>query len=330
MYPQYAGDVQTQDSQLVDTSGGPFTIGYTGTIDGTMQLDFDTACSELENVTCVHGESVSALVGEGVDAIINASNRWDVYGSGPAVHEAVEAGIPVFMLNAESGEANGVFNLSVEKEVATTSLTWMLKSMNDKGEIALYNFGDSELMRNIIEGELKGRPDITPYSFTPSYEGSNPFYDGTVKAMFAEHPNLGAIWSSEPQQDLFWIVKDDALKNKPYFECLAREDMLINWKQAFDSGSTLQCIAFIRPGGLAYEGVYTAFYYLNGYKFRSDAFVEGSNHTLRYDLITITNDTIPLWVGTSDLATMRGGKENPYTLSPMTRKRSKISGLSKK
>lgn len=317
VYPQYSGNTPSQDAQPVDTSGGPFTIGYTGAIDGRMQTDFDTACSELENTTCVHGESVTALVDQGVDAIINASNRWDLYGSGPAVHSAVEAGIPVFMLNAESEEPTGVYNLSVEKEVATTSLVWMLKSMNDKGEIALYNYGDSELMRNIIEGELNGRPEITPFSFTPSYEGSNPFSDGTVKAMLAEHPNMGAIWSSEPQQDLFWIVKDDALKNKPLIECLARKDMLINWKNAMDSGSSVKCISFIRPGGLAYDGVYAAFFYLDGSKFRADAFAQGSTNTLRFDLITLTNDNLPEWIGPK-LEAMNGGENELYTVPHLT------------
>jgi len=312
VYPQYGSQTDTQ----VNTSGGPFTIGYTGSIDGTMQLDFDTACAELENTTCVHGESVSALVDQGVDAIINASNRWDLYGSGPAVHSAVEAGIPVFMLNADSDEPNGVYNLSVDKEVATTSLAWMLKSMNDKGEIALYNYGDSGLMNSIIENELKDRPEIIPYRFTPSYEGSKPSVDGSTKALLAEHPNIGAIWSSEADQDLFWLVKDDALKNKPYFECIAKKEILIEWKNAVDVGSKLQCISFIRPGGLAYEGVYTAFFYLNGSKFRSDAFVEGT-HTLRYDLNVITNETIPLWIGPK-LDPLRGGEKEPYTVPPMT------------
>ncbi|MPM14014.1 hypothetical protein SDC9_60374 [bioreactor metagenome] len=317
MYPQYSESAQTQDAQPVETSGGPFTIGYTGAIDGSMQTDFDTACSELENTTCVHGESVSALVEQGVDAIINASSRWDLYGSGPAVHSAVEAGIPVFMLNADSNEPNGVYNLSVDKEVATTSLVWMIKSMNDKGEIALYNFGDSELMRNIIDGELNGRPEITPYSFTPSYEGNNPFSDGTVKTLIAEHPNLGAIWSSEADQDLFWLVKDDTAQNKPLFECIAKKEILIEWKNQLDSGSTMQCISFIRPGGLAYDGVYTAFFYLNGSKFRADAFAQGSTNTLRFDLIMLTNENLPEWIGPK-LEAMNGGENELYTVPHLT------------
>ncbi|MEA5077860.1 MAG: hypothetical protein VB013_04745 [Anaerolineaceae bacterium] len=313
LYPQYG----SQAEEPVSTSGGPFTIGYTGSIDGTMQQDFETACSELENITCVHGENITALIDQGVDAIINASNRWDLYGSGPAVHDAVGAGIPVFMLNADSDEPNGVFNLSVEKEVATTSLVWMIKSMNDKGEIALYNFGDSGLMNNIIENELKDRPEISPYRFTPSYEGSNPFSDGTVKALLTEHPSIGGIWSSEPQQDLFWLLKDDTFKNKPLFECIAKKEILIEWKNQIDAGSTLQCVSFIRPGGMAYDGVYAAFFYLNGSKFRSDAFAQGSTNTLRFDLIMITNETIPLWIGPK-LEALNGGENELYTVPHLT------------
>ncbi len=313
VYPQYG----SQTEEPVNTSGGPFTIGYTGSIDGAMQLDFDTACSELENITCVHGESITALIDQGVDAIINASNRWDLYGSGPAVHSAVEAGIPVFMLNADSDEPNGVYNLSVENEVVTTSLAWMIKSMNAQGEIAIYNFGDSSLMNDLVEKMLGNEAGMTSYKFTPSYEGSNPFSDGTVKAMISEHPNLGAIWSSEPQQDLFWIVKEESLKNKPLIECLARKDMLISWKNELDAGSSIKCISFIRPGGLAYDGVYAAFFYLNGSKFRADAFAQGSTNTLSFDLIAITNDNLPEWIGPK-LEALNGGENELYTVPHFT------------
>lgn len=316
IYPQYGSDQpSTTDAGTSPLPGGSFTIGYTGAIDSLMQGDFDTACAELR-IECVHGESVSALTEQGVDAIVNASSRWDVYGSGPAVHEAVAHGIPVFMLNAESDEP-GVYNLSVEKEVAATSLTWMVKNLNGQGEIAIYNFGDSGYMQNIVEGILKGNPGITTLNFTPSYEGSNPFSDGEVQTLLTDHPNLGAIWSSEAQRDLFWLVQDDKLKNKPYFECEAKKEMLISWKNAMDAGNPLQCISFIRPGGTAYEGIYVAFFYLNGSRFRADAFAEGSSNTLRYDLAVLTNQNLPEWIGPK-LEALRGGESELYTFPPMT------------
>ena len=63
-----------------------------GSINPIMQKDFDTACAELD-VNCVHGENILDLIEQGVDAIVNASNRWDVMGSSPAIHEAAAQGI---------------------------------------------------------------------------------------------------------------------------------------------------------------------------------------------------------------------------------------------
>ncbi len=145
--------------------GGSFVIGYTGSLDAQTQLDLDTACSELA-LQCVHAETITDLADQGVDAIINSSNQWDVMGSAPALHAAVERGLPVFVLNAETGEP-GAYNLSAEYEIYTSTLHWLLKQMGGQGEFVYYNFGDSTYIQSIVDEVLKDYPGITAIKRTP-------------------------------------------------------------------------------------------------------------------------------------------------------------------
>lgn len=315
--PDMCGPVNAASGEAVAeetaASGQGFVIGYTGSINPNDQLGFNTACSEID-VKCVHGESISELADKGVDAIVNASNRWDAMGSYPQIQDAAGRGIPVFMLNAESSEP-GTFNLSAENEIITITLTWMFKTMNDVGGFAYYNYGGSDYIQQLVDAMLKGYPGITAIKNTPDY-GENPFSGQQVQNLIAQNASLGAIWSSEPSNELFWAAVDKANSRIPLVECPAREDMLTAWKNELDAGSALQCVSFIRPGGTAYEGIYAAFYYLSGYAFKPDMLGGEGNNTLKYDIPMITNETLPEWLNKLDL--FRVGDNEMLFLQPMT------------
>ena len=311
VYPQYGNAAITTSTG----NGGPFVIGYTGALDPTIQADIDKACSEID-AECVKGDSISALADMGVDAIVNASNRWDVMGSGPAVQEVAGHGIPIFMLNAES-DVEGVYNLSAEREIYYTTLSFMFKQMNDRGDFIYYNFGDSGYIQNQVEAVLKGYPDITAIKKPADYSG-NSFTSQDITSLIESDPNLGAIWSTEFLNNIFWGIKDAPSSHRPVVtECMARKDELISWKNELDAGNNIKCIAQIRPGGTGYEGIYVALFYLNGSQFKDDAFFEGSNNTLKYDIPTITNETLPEWIGPK-LDALRVGEGGFLQLPPMT------------
>lgn len=280
-----------------ETGGESMVIGFTGSIDPMMKLNIDQACSELQ-VECIHGENVTELVEKGVDAIVNSSNRWDVEGSAPALHDAAGSGIPIFLLNAESSEP-GIYNLSVEKEIITTSLSFMFKSMQDKGEVVWYNFGDNQYINRNVEALLKDYPEIKATKIVASYD-QNPFNENQVQNLIASNPKLGAIWSSDLFNDLFWGVVDKANSHMPLMECPAREDMLIAWKNELDAGRQVNCIAFIRPAGTGYEGIYAAYYYLSGLKFNPEKLKGEGNNTLQYAIPEITAENLPKWLGKLD------------------------------
>lgn len=290
-YPQYSQTPPATDPQ---PSRQSLVIGYTGSINPQNQLDIDTACTELA-VQCVHGENITQLADLGVDAIVNSSNKWDATGSYPAVHDAVGRGIPVFMLNAEIHE-KGVYNLSAEDEIYTTAWTWMFKTMGDQGEFVYYNFGDNGYIQNLLDQLLKEYPDITAIKKNADYNG-NSFTPQDITEMIASNPNLKAIWSSEHMNDVFWGINNKSNSHLPLTECMARKDELIAWKNEIDAGSAFQGIAFIRPGGTAYEGIHVAYLFLNGSRFKADALVGVGSNTLRYDIPVITNETLPDWIG---------------------------------
>lgn len=280
-----------------ETGDESMVIGYTGSINPMMQFNIDQACSELQ-VECLHGENVAKLVEKGVDAIVNSSNRWDVEGSALALHDAAGSGIPIFLLNAESTES-GIYNLSVENEIITTSLSFMFKSMQDKGEVVWYNFGDNNYINKIVEALLKDYPEIKATKIVANYD-QNPFTDQQVQNLIASNPKLGAIWSSDLSNDLFWGVVDEANSHTPLMECPAREDMLIAWKNELDAGRQVNCIAFIRPAGTGYESVYVAYYLLSGLKFNPEKLKGEGNNTLQYAIPEITAENLPEWLGKLD------------------------------
>ena len=74
-------------------------------------------------------------------------------------------------------------------------------------------------------------------------------------------------------------------------ESLAREDVLTAWKSGLGAGSALHCVSLVRPGGTAYEGIYVAYYFLNGYEFNPESLTGEGHNTLRYVLPQITNQT---------------------------------------
>lgn len=287
----------TEPDGTAKTGNESMVIGYTGSINPMMKLNIDQACSELQ-VECVYGENVTELVEKGVDAIVNSSNRWDVEGSGPALHDAAYSGIPIFLLNAEKDEP-GIYNISVENAIITTSLSFMFKHMQDKGEVVWYNFSDNQYINRNVEALLRDYPEIKATKIVASYD-QNPFNGQQIQNLIANNPKLGAIWSSDLSNDLFWGVVDKANTHMPLMECPAREDMLIAWKNELDAGRQVNCIAFIRPAGTGYEGIYAAYYLVSGLKFNPEKLRGDGNNTLQYPIPEITNENLSEWLGKLD------------------------------
>jgi TolB protein len=304
---------QEQAAQPKEASD--LVFGYAGEPSAVKLADLQQACEEL-GVTCVQGGSIDELVEQGVDAIIAFSSSWSVMGDWPQINAATSAGFPLYILDAETGEW-GAYNLALESDWVHASMGWMAEQMGDAGEMITFNFG-SNLIVEFMQSEMAEHPNITFTEIPVNFEDMSASSQESIAALVAEKPQLGAIWSSDPQGNIFWGLNElDATgEHYPAIMCLAREDEMLSWKNRMDEHPAFQCITTIKPGGNAYEAVYVAYYRLNGYEFAPSALGGEFGNTLLYDDATITNGNLDEWLG--KIGELRMNEWGGLEIPPMT------------
>lgn len=304
-----SNEVQEQDT------GQGFVIGYEdneNNMSDQDRADLKRACQELQ-IQCVKGDDIAKLADQNVDAILSFSNRWHVLGAYPKIHEAVGKGIPVIMLNAETGEP-GAYNLSVESDSVLAGLKWMFKEMDEEGEFVYFNFGNNDFHQSLIDQVLKDFPEIRATTLPADYEG-NPVTEDNITALVTENPNLKAIWSDEQLENIFWGVHNSQAIPKPAILCLPKKDFLQYWKDWINADPSFRCLATVKPGGTGYEGVYVAYYLLSGLKIDPAALGGLEGNTFIYDYPLITNDNLEEWLAKVD--TLQIDKWNNLEMPPM-------------
>ena len=304
-----------QEQAAQPKAAGDIIIGYAGESSDVKLADLKQACEEL-GIQCVQGGSIDELAEKGVDAIISFSNTWNVLGDWPAINAAIQAGFPLYILDGETGE-QGAYNLALESDWVHTSMGWMADQMGDAGEMVIFNFG-SDLIKEFVQNEVEKHPDITFTDIPVSYEDSSASSQESIAALVAEKPQLGAIWSSDPQGNIFWGLNelDVSGEHYPAIMCQSNEDEMRNWKNRAEAHPAFQCIATFKPGGNAYEAVYVAYYRLNGYEFNPSALGGEFGNTLLYDDATITNDNLDEWLG--KIGELRMNEWGGLEIPPMT------------
>ncbi len=315
--PDFAGNNQAQEQPQAASpaTSGDMVIGYVAGGDNPRkENDILKACSELQ-IECVRGENIGELAGQNVNAIVAVSNRWDALGSFPVIMETVGKQIPVFIVDAESG-VQGAYNLSTESASIFAALEWMAKQMGGSGDMVYFNFGNNVYHQEIIDDFLAKNPGIRATSMPADFNGKS-YNEQSIAQMVQKNPDLGAIWSDGNLNDIFWGLNNlRDVKKLPVTLCPNRDDFLQPWKDAIDSGSPFKCIATITPGGAAYEGIYAAYYLLNGATIDPDMLGGYYGNTLKYDFPIITNENLEEWLG--KIETLQSGEYNALELPPMT------------
>jgi ABC-type sugar transport system substrate-binding protein len=294
-------------------SADGYVLGYEAdenqNIDGLLK-----ACAETK-MECVRGKDIDELVNKEVDLIISYSNKWHVFGVWPQIQNAKAAAIPIFMLNADSGE-EGVYNLSTLYRSTKASLEWMMEEMGGEGEFVYFNFGSNGFTQEIIDEVLAAYPNVIATSMPASYEEESLTQESIIELMQA-NPEIKAIWSNENQMDIFWaIANQDELEQRPLFLCNPRLDNLSAWKDWLDADPDFKCFATIQPGGTDYEGVYAALFYLAGFEINPEALGGKYGNTFLYDYPIITSENLYEWMGKLD--SLEEAEYGFYRLPAMT------------
>lgn len=291
-----------------------YVLGYEAdenqNIDGLLK-----ACAETK-MECVRGKDIDELVKKEVDVIISYSSEWHVFGVWPQIQNAKAASIPIFMLNADSGEQPDIYNISTLYSSLRASLEWMMAEMGGEGEFVYFNFGPNNYIQEIIDEVLAANPKVEATSMPASFDGES-FTKESIAEMVKANPKIKAIWSSNKQMDIFWALADlEDVEHLPVFLCTAGVNDLNGWKKWLESDPNFKCFATINPGHTDYEGVYAALFYLNGEPFNSKALGGKWGNTLSYDYPIITSDNLDEWMGKVD--SLEEGDYGVYRLPAMT------------
>jgi len=290
------------------------TIGYVGDTTEQKLADLKQACEELK-IECVKADSYPAAAELGVDAIISFANKWGILGDYPIYHEVASKGMPIYMLDAESGD-QGIYNLSVETDALLASMEWMFEQMDGQGEMVYFNFGSNGFDEELIVKELESNPGIKATAIPATYEDMSVASQEKINALLSENPALGAIWANEMPEDIFWAVNNWQGEHSPAILCSARQDILESWKNMVIEKPAFNCFAVIKPGGNAYEAVYVAYYRLTGMELDPAALGGEYGNTLIYDYPRITNENLDEWLG--KLGELRMNEWGGLEIPPMT------------
>ena len=292
---------------------GDWVIGYKKPENQQKAAELLKACQELQ-IECIEGESLSKLAEKNVDAIVYPSNNWDVLGSWPQIHDVAQKGIPLIVLDAETTEP-GVYNLSNESDSVLSGLEWMFKEMGGEGAFVYFNFGQNDVHQALIDETLKDYPGITATSLPASFEGES-FTEESLAALVKSGSSPKAIWSDNRLADMFWMLKNIQVKDPPAILCEPKQDMFQAWRDLKGEKPSFKCFSTINPGGTAYEGIYVAFFILNGDKIDPAALGGEAGNTFIYDYPQITNDNLEEWLGKID--SFRKSDWDTLEIPPMT------------
>jgi hypothetical protein len=314
---QPAQEQQEQSAQVAQSAqpkeAKDIVIGYEGEPNDRKLADLKQACAEL-GIQCVQGKDFDELTGKGVDAIISFSNIWKVMGDWPKINAAALQGFPLYILDGETTEINA-FNLSVESTWLHTSLQWTFDQMGDSGKMAYLDLGP-DYFKEIVTKNLSEHPNIQATLIPASYDDMSALSEGNIAALVAKEPDLGAIWTSDPQPNIFWGLNDMQGDQYPAIACLSREGELQAWKERRDAHPAFQCIAVVKPGGNAYEAVYVAYYRLTGLELDPAALGGEFGNTLLYGDTVITNENLDEWL--DKIGDLRANDWGGLELPPMT------------
>ncbi len=268
-------------------------IGYAGDDPSTQQRreSFERACDELA-LMCPSG-TIADLMMQGVDAIVLNSLNGTPLEDSTAIQAAIDAGIPVFLLDAEL-DMQGVYSVTVDQaKWAQTSLKWMFEKIEGEGQFVYFDVFPAYHHSEAIEQMLAEYPDIT----VVGKGGGADFDPFWVKPQTADYlinnPELKAVWTNTYWEGAIQGVAEEsgAASDKwPLLMCEGSSNGMLYWNHMLELNPNFDCIAVGNPSGIAYDAFYAAYYLLNGEQIDPSALAGYYGRSLLVDFPVVTSE----------------------------------------
>jgi ABC-type sugar transport system substrate-binding protein len=283
------------------TTSSDIVIGYAGDEPSQKQRadDFQKACTEL-GIECIYG-TIPELTAKGVSAIVQNTNNVVVPGLHQNILNARDKGIPVILLDAESG-TDGAYSVTIDHERwVITSLKWTLDKMGGKGQFAYFDLDPFNRYSDIINKVLGEYPDVTVV------DKRDGMYDTSkIKPEFSDflrqYPDIKGIWTSYDNFQTMLGLEENGFTYEqwPVMVCDDTLDCLIKWKSVVSAYPSFEMRAIGNPPGIAYDAVYVAYYLASGLEINESALSGPYGKSLYVEIPIVGNDNLQEWIEIMD------------------------------
>ena len=216
------------------------------------------------------------------------------------VLEAVDDGVPVFILDAAL-DVGGAYNVTIDQhQWAQTGLTWMFDKIGGEGQIAYFDIDPVNRHSDTINEVLSNYPGITVVDYRDNGDyDPNMIKPETVDFM-KTYPDLKAVWSNyNMTQAILGMDEESSMPQEqwPLVLCEANRDGLETWMRMREKYPDFDCIALVNPPGIAYDATYAAYYLSSGMRINQEVLGNGTyGNTIFVDIPVITGDDVQEWL----------------------------------
>jgi ABC-type sugar transport system substrate-binding protein len=269
-------------------------LGYAGDTRTQWQRkhNFQKACDELA-IPCIYGE-IPALLSANISALVLNSSPETITNSSAALQEAVDCGIPVFVLDAEI-DIDGVYTITADHdEMLRTTLNILFQASGRSGEFAYFDFNpsqkDAQRIQNLLEKEYPDIQVVTTDTQRYNFNQDEFIFNDLVSA----YPSLKAVWTNAAYTSaVFGIVNNISDPDRyPMLTCDSTKEGFYIWKDRITEHPGFSCVAVSNPPGIAYDAVHAAHFLLSGETIDSSALKGSYGNAFLVDFPVITNDNL--------------------------------------
>jgi len=269
------------------------------TTDQSRGNNFRQACDE-QAIFCPSG-NMTDLVEQGVDAIVLNSVNGTPLEDLATIQATVDAGIPVFLLDAEI-DMQGLYSVTVDQaKWVETSLEWMFEKIGGDGQFVYFDLYPAFSHLDAINEILSRYPEISVVDHPDTVD--DPLRSKPVTAdLLKTNPEIKAIWTNGYYSPIIQgVVEESGLTPDqwPLMMCEPSSDGLYYWNEKLKQNSNFDCIIVGNPSGIAYDAFYAAYYLLSGKEIDPSVLGGKYGRSLLVDFPVVTSDNLQEYIETN-------------------------------